>query len=480
VTAFAARPALSLYLMLVLLGLATYLGGTHGVGAIRLFYLVGCAGIGFAARRFGPAYHFEALVVLFAFSAFLRRVVDYACGFDPHGFMLSGPLLAALAPTTDLAAAVMSRRGQLAGRLGPYVLAMTCVGYAALGSILNGDYLQGVIEFGKSASVLVYGCWLLANADDPAQVMRQGARAFALVTPVVGLYGIMQFLDPLPADRYWMTSTGMNSIGLPEPEKIRVFSTLNSPASLGNFMVFALILVGFLGRIWELLICAIPGAIALLLSQVRSAWLALVVAVFYTLSFSRTRARAAALSISVLAVGTFAVVATPLGAVIATRLATISDNLSSDGSAAVRLGEAAFIFDHLDDYLLGSAAEWRRKASGGYNPEVAAGTEGLVIGSIISMGVVFGLLFITGVTWAALQSLFRVTQAAPAEFVAAGALVVGQLVTTPLSNPTGAEFGILFWSVIAVAGRTPARRLAGSGIAIAAPVTPSRAGPGSR
>src|SRR5262249_47725544 len=97
-----ARPVLSLYLSLLLLGLATYFGGTHGISAVRVLYLFGCVGVAVHALRFGTAYHFEALVVLFAFSPYLRRIVDYGCGFEVHGYMLTGPLLAALIPTTAL------------------------------------------------------------------------------------------------------------------------------------------------------------------------------------------------------------------------------------------------------------------------------------------------------------------------------------------------------------------------------------------
>ena len=46
----------------------------------------------------------------------------------------------------------------------------------------------------------------------------------------------------------------------------------------------------------------------------------------------------------------------------------------------------------------------------------------------------------------------------------AAALVMGQLATIPLGNPIGAEFGVLFWSAVAIASRTtlgmPSRSLA--------------------
>ena len=70
-----------------------------------------------------------------------------------------------------------------------------------------GAPLRRLVEGSAPASVLLYGCWLMAKAEDPQQVMRQGARAFVVVMPIVGVYGVMQYYDPSPADSYWMTAT---------------------------------------------------------------------------------------------------------------------------------------------------------------------------------------------------------------------------------------------------------------------------------
>jgi hypothetical protein len=448
-------PALSLYLSLLLLGVATYLGGTYGISAVRLLYLFGCMAVAFQALRFGTAYHFEALIVLFAFSPYLRRIVDYGCGFEVHGYMLTGPLLAALLPTTALPAAVMATRGHLVGRLGPYLLAIVCLGYAAFLPVLNGDYVSALAGFGKSASVLLYGCWLLAKAEDPQQVIRQGARAFAVVTPIVGIYGIMQYFNPSPADSYWMTASAMSSIGLPEPEQVRVFSTMNSPASLGNFLGFGLMLVGFVRSRWNLLMCFGPGSVALLLSQSRTAWLALAASIIYTLFYSTTRLRALIIVVAVASATTFAIIATPLGDVISNRLETISDSPSQDGSAQARLGQLVFIFGHLDNYLLGSGTGGQNGNGLEYSTQSTGAYDGMIVWSITAMGIFVGLIFDISVIWAGLQGLLRLSHRAPPEFVIAAGLVAGQLITIPLVNPTSAEFGIFFWAVVAVAARTP-------------------------
>jgi hypothetical protein len=452
---FRARPTLSLYLLLIMLGVATYFGGTHGVQATRLVYLAGCVGVAFQALRFGTAYHFESLVVLFGFSPYLRRIVDYGCGFDAHGVMLSGPLLAALLPTIALPAAVMAKRAPHVGRLVPYVLAAICLGYAVLITVLNGGYVGAITGFGKSASVLFYGCWLLAKAEDPQQVMRQGARAFALVIPIVSVYGVMQYFNPSPADSYWMTATALSSIGVPEPEQVRVFSTLNSPASFGSFLVFGLMLVGFIGSRWQSLICFAPGSIALLLSESRTEWLALAASILYLLFYETTKLRSIMLSIGIVVVGVFAVFATPVGDELSNRLQTISNHPSEDASAQARLGELVVIFNNLDNYLIGSGISGQGGTGWGYNTQGTAVSDGLIVMSINSMGIFFGLLFNFSVIWAGVQGLLRINRRSAPEFVVAAGLVAGELLTIPLVNPTDAEFGIFFWTAVAIATRTP-------------------------
>jgi hypothetical protein len=395
------------------------------------------------------------LVVLFAFSPYLRRIVDYGCGFEVHGYMLTGPLLAALLPTTGLPAAVMATRGYLVGRLSPYLLAVVCLGYAAWLPVLNGDYVSAVTGFGKSASVLLYGCWLLAKAEDPQQVIRQGARAFAVVMPIVGIYGIMQYFNPLPADSYWMTATAMSSIGSPEPEQVRVFSTMNSPASLANFLVFGLTLVGFVGSRWNLLICFGPGTVALLLSQSRTAWLALAASIIYTLFYSTTKLRSLILVIALASAAIFAITFTPFGDTISNRLETISDSPSQDGSAQARLDQLVFIFGHLDNYLLGSGTGWQNGTGVEYSSQSTGAYDGMIVSSISAMGIFFGLMFVLSTIWAGLQGLLRVTYRVPVEFVIAAGLIAGQLITIPLVNPTSGEFGIFFWAVVAIATRAP-------------------------
>ena len=76
--------------------------GLLGIAVVRYLFLAGAAGLGWWFWRIGPERHLQTAVALFAFAPFLRRVVDWGCGYDASGLMLAGPLLAIAVPGLDV------------------------------------------------------------------------------------------------------------------------------------------------------------------------------------------------------------------------------------------------------------------------------------------------------------------------------------------------------------------------------------------
>ncbi|MFM9276442.1 O-antigen ligase family protein [Paenibacillus jiagnxiensis] len=99
--------------------------------------------------------------------------------------------------------------------------------------------------------------------------------AYANIAVAVSVYGIIQYMTVPPWDAFWMNHVEMNSIGLPYPLEIRVFSTLNSPGPCAFFLAGALMpmlmekrwrgALGWLGVVLTL--------VCLMTTLVRSAWL---------------------------------------------------------------------------------------------------------------------------------------------------------------------------------------------------------------
>ena len=70
-------------------------------GATRPLFLLGCLAVSWYAWSRSPGEHLQAVLALFCFAPFLRRLVDLSAGFDPGGLMIAGPLLALLAPLPE-------------------------------------------------------------------------------------------------------------------------------------------------------------------------------------------------------------------------------------------------------------------------------------------------------------------------------------------------------------------------------------------
>lgn len=65
--------------------------------------------------------------------------------------------------------------------------------------------------------------------------------SYANIAVLVAIYGIIQYLTVPPWDAFWMNNVEMNSIGIPEPLQIRVFSSMNSPGPCAIFLAMALV-----------------------------------------------------------------------------------------------------------------------------------------------------------------------------------------------------------------------------------------------
>jgi putative inorganic carbon (hco3(-)) transporter len=143
--------------------------------------------------------------------------------------------------------------------LGPRAAAYACGAYlGGLSAVVLGFNERGMdLRSSTLRSVLLYGL------------------------PTIAAYAVLQRVLPLPAwDQHWLDSADFNSIGAPRGDEVRVFATLNSPGALAPLL--ALSLLCYL-RIrprhqWAALVGAALLVVALALTFVRGAWIALIAA----------------------------------------------------------------------------------------------------------------------------------------------------------------------------------------------------------
>jgi hypothetical protein len=431
---------------LLVVGMAT-VGASLG-GLSRPAFVLACGFVGWFAWGQGPAVHLQAAIILFTFAPFVRRVVDLHIGYDQLGLMLIGPLLAILAPVVHLPRQLEKYRAP-ENVMWPLGIVAASIVYAGMLSMAQGDWTNAASGMLKWLAPLLYAALLLVSAERE-ELIKAATSAFAFILPVVGIYAIYQYVDPSDRDIYWMLFAPIPSIGQPVPYGVRVFGTMNAPASFATFTATGLFLIGFSRRPWTALL-AIPAALGLLLSLYRTAWISLAVSILFCLFFAGTRRRAGMILIGIGVAVLLAVLFTPFGEIVIDRLSTLSEG-TQDGSAQERLGEFVTLWNLPDSSLFGSGFTITDVGAAGAMP-----IDGMIIACWLSMGIMVGGFCLAALLWA-IGNALAVAWSDPApEAVVIGALALGALSQIPLANITSGESGFLFWTfaVLLVPKLTP-------------------------
>ncbi len=424
---------------LIFIGIFTVIGGfTGSIG--RPLFVLGCMGVAVLTWRQGIASHFQASIVLFTFAPFIRRLVDNGAGYDELGLMLLGPLLALSVPVVELRH-LFVRNGQMDSRMGPLILVGLCVIYASLLSLFQGKMNDAASGLIKWMMPVLYGAVLVyrARRDD---ILDAAVRTFFITLPISGLYGIVQYVEPQAWDRYWMQFAPIMSIGQPVPYGVRVFSTMNGPASFASFTAAGLLLVAFLRSGWASFLIAAPAILALLLSLYRTAWISMAFALLFCLLFASTRLKAQFIAIALVIAGAVAITIPPFSDVIGDRLATLGQG-SEDGSFQERLTQYSTLWMLPDSLMFGNGFSVTDVGSAGSMP-----IDGMVITCWYMMGIIAGLFCLCTLLWAILRALLQAFIERSREAVMIGAMAVSSLLQMPLANICSGEAGFLFWSFV--------------------------------
>ena len=458
-------PRVSARAALVALLLGTLMLGFVAGALARPVFVLGAAAVGYLAWREGAARSVECAVYLFCFAPFLRRVADYTTAYEPTGLMLLGPLLAIAVPLLDLRDLVLRRRDGDRD-LAPMLLAGLCFVYGWALSAFAGEFFQATIALVKLTIPMLFGVWVIRAARQGEPIIEGAARAFMIATPIMGAYGFIQYVNPWPWDRYWMLASRMATIGTPDPYMIRVFGTMNSPASFATYSAVGLLLFGFTRSGWQSALLALPVCMGLLLSMYRTAWISLVVGVIYCAAFNRTRGRAGLIVASIAVAIVLAAGSTEFGQVIVDRLATLGGSVSEDGSGKERLQQFMAFYTNLDDFLIGR----------GFVGEEFNGTnalDGEVMLTLVAQGVLVGTLQLAALAWAAFQALGRIDGAGTTTRIVAGGVILGLVAQMPLATISFGEIGALFWTFVGVATGyiAPARGTPAAAITLARPTS---------
>jgi hypothetical protein len=430
---------------------ATALAGPQLGGAARPLFLLGSLAAGWYAWRCSPGAHLQAVLALFSFAPFLRRIVDLSAGFDPGGLMVAAPLLALLAPLPELRELTVPGRPPVKG-LAPLFVFAACVLYCVLLTVSQGEMAQAASNGIKWFAPVTYAAALYRRAREAPQILDDAASAFLVILPITGLYGLYQYIDPPTWDRYWLVNASITSAGLPAPFEVRTFSTEHAPAAFATFTAAGLLLVYVLRNSWLARLAMAPAVLALALSLYRTAWMSLAAGFLFCLLMPATRGRAGG-AIALLAGAIVAALAfTPFGDVLADRFATFG-NASNDGSGQERLAEFAYLWSLPGGGLFGIGFQSVDTGSAGAVP-----VDGMFAVCWSCMGIVAGLICLGVLFYTIAAATAPAFRNGSRESVVLGALGFGWLVQLPLACIASGELGFLFWTTTALAISMPQAR----------------------
>lgn len=252
------------------------------IGLFGLTTLAAFAGAGTILRILFPAaslvvaifLYFRAPILYNGFNwwiwfltPLLRRIADYNSSYDPLSLMLTAPYFVTLVTLVTFHKNLPKARQQ--GNI-PFVLAAVAVIYSFLIGLVSNSPVTVARALLDWLPPVLFGLHLAINWRNYPEISQNTQRVFVWGTLVTGCYGIYQYMVAPLWDRFWLENVGLVSFGLPEPQGIRVWSTMNGPAPFASVMLAGLLLL-FSDKEQLRVPAAIAGYLAFLLSLVRAA-----------------------------------------------------------------------------------------------------------------------------------------------------------------------------------------------------------------
>ncbi len=306
----------------------------EGVAAERWQYALTFAFVVTAAGLYvrWPTAGIAALLALWTFAAFFRRLLDYVTFSPPPDLLSLAPFLA-----TAVIGLLALRRAR------PTRKVLIVIG------VVWGGLLIGVALGFHSPLSMMYALFAYASATLALLIgyadWQRGRlvveRILLVLLPIIAGYGLYQYFVPglPPWDQLWLKTTGFITVGTKEAHTFRFFSVMNSPATVAEVLTLLIAMLICSRRLsaWRLM-SATLALVCLFLIGVRSAWVALAGALILITIVSGGRTLARLLVVPAVLVGGFYLVAggTSAGNQATNRVSSLT-SLSQDKSFRDRL-----------------------------------------------------------------------------------------------------------------------------------------------
>jgi len=430
---------------------------TRFAGPLRVLYPIAAIVVGWRLQRLSLASYVNFVFWLWFLTPFVRRIADMYAGFQEPSYVLLAPyLVTALSAVRIFEQTVMLRKPpvRLAGA--------AMFGVAALGAAVGIPFglgrspLPALQEILNWFVPLAFGWYLATRYDQVHEIERRLFVTFSRAGLVVGAYGIYQFAQLPIWDIGWMQAVEMRSVGFPEPFLVRVFSTMHSPGVLAFFL--AIVLVLWAGKPHT---SGIPSAacagVTLLLSQVRSAWLAIAVSVVLVVArLKATQKVRTAVLLTLAVMVTTAFLLTPeMSELFGTRMSTI-ERIEEDESALSRMAGHVAALDFVAQHPLGAGI-------GQGDPDVEARIslrDSVIVAVLVQFGIVGTILYLMSMLMLFVQLWRYFRHASSPEGMTLAAAAMGLMVGAFFGSTTAGPVGMCLWMIggLAIADRHLARQ----------------------
>ena len=387
-------------------------------------------------------------LLLFCFVSLVRRLIDEQAGFDPANPVLLTPYLCC----AWTALRFLDYWGEDAPRrLAPFLALLGCVGYGAALAFADGRLLSTLADVMKWTLGPLFAVYLIAERARGDALREVFELALIVAGVAMSIYGVVQYLQPPAWDVVWMRGVrdlGFESVGVPEPFAVRVFSTMNSPGSLGTFLSAAMVITLKRRPLW-CLAALVPMAVGLALCQYRSLWAMTALALLLVMlspSSALRRANLLALLVAAIALSSTAL-APRISEALFSRAASIK-SLDGDESLRERLIQYRNFLRN-DSLIVGEGLAINGQARRLDN-RAAGYIDGAVIEIYTAMGVFVGSIFMLSLM-ILVGGLFGGTGPKDPHLYFDRAIVLTLFLQFPIGTVHVGELGFCAWSFMGLA-----------------------------
>ena len=342
------KAIIGLFLMIVL---CLFMGAAP---ILILAFPIGSFAVGVFLYQRYPVFYVGFTWWIWFLTPLIRRLIDYKCGYiTPFPIELTSILVTSISCVTFIK---YFPKTYNRGGLG-FTLCIATIVYAFLIGLTQKSIAEPEREFVTLLSWLspiCFGFNLFINWRDYPSYRQNIQNTFFWIVLITGIYGVLQFLAPPGWDRFYLLNQdNLEHLGMPTALNIRVFSTMTESVIFSGMLMPGLLLL-IISQKKLALIAGCFGYLTFLLSQARTPWYSLLIAIIFIIFNLQKKQRIRLIiQISLIAILVLPLTAVkPFSEVITSRIETFS-NLESDNSYRERIKQFNRSFDYVSSQFLG-------------------------------------------------------------------------------------------------------------------------------